>query len=147
MPDDIRSLVQERHAFYEVSPYYVFFDERPVGRPATSRTVHAGFNVDVYGIRTADTESEIPPRDEYAVAYAELEQIAEKVSKQASDFCSLTVIPFPSTAFIRDQGKVEAMLRLRISHGRGLDQAAGLSEQRALEEVEKEIKNLGIARR
>ena len=38
MPDDIRSLIMEHHAFYEVSPYYVLLDERPVGLPATTRS-------------------------------------------------------------------------------------------------------------
>jgi hypothetical protein len=42
---------------------------------------------------------------------------------------------------------MEATFRLRISHGRGLDQPAGLPEQRALEEVEKELKSMGFARR
>ena len=149
MADNINSLVKEHLAFYEVSPYYVLLDERPVGLPATTRTVQAGFNVDVYGVRTEDTEPAMPPPHEYALAYAELQKLAESVSQHASDSCSLEVIPFFSTAIIdsRNHGQVEAIIRIQISHGRGISQRAGLPEQRALEEVERELKSLGIAHR
>ena len=149
MPDDIRSLLKEHHAFYEVSPYYVLLDERPVGLPATTRRVQAGFNVDVYGIRTEDNEPAMPPPHEYALGYAELQKLAERVSQHATDSCSLEVIPFPSTAIIdsRNHGQVEAMIRIQISHERGLNQPAGSPEQRALEEVERELRTLGIAHR
>ena len=111
--------------------------------------VQAGFNVDVYGVRTEDTEPAMPPPQEYALAYAELQKLAESVSQHASDSCSVEVIPFSSTAIIdsRNHGQVEAMIRIQISHGRGLDQPAGPAEKRALEEVEKELKSLGIAHR
>jgi len=149
MPEDIRSLIKEHHAFYEVSPYYVLLDERPIGLPATTRTVQAGFNVDVYGVRTEDAEPAMPPPQEYALGCAELQKLAERVSQHASDSCSLEVIPFSSTAIIdsRNHGQVEAMIRIQISHGRGLNQPAGLPEQRALEEVERGLKTLGLAHR
>lgn len=149
MADNISSLVKEHLAFYEVSPYYVLLDERPVGLPATTRTVQAGFNVDVYGVRTEDTEPAMPPPQEYALAYAELQKLAERVSQHASDSCSLEVIPFFSTAIIdsRNHGQVEAMIRIQISHERGLNIPAGSPEHRALEEVERELKSLGIAHR
>ena len=91
----------------------------------------------------------MPPPQEYALGYAELQKIAERVSQHTSDSCSLEVIPFSSTAIIdsRNHGQVEAMIRIQISHERGLDQPAGPPEQRALEEVERELKTLGIAHR
>ena len=149
MSDDIRSLVTEHRAFYDVSRYYVLLDERPVGLPASTRTVHAGFDVDVYGVRTEDNKLVMPPPDEYALGYAELQKIAENVSRHSSDSSSLEVIPFSDTAVIdrRNEGKVEAMLRIRISHCRGLNQPAGPAEVRVLEEVEKELASLGIAHR
>jgi hypothetical protein len=147
MADNISSLVKEHQAFYEVSPYYVELEGRPVGLPATTRRVQAGFEVDVYGVRTEDNEPAMPPPHEYALGYAELQKIAESVSRHASDSCSLEVIPFSSVAIIDREGKVEAIIRIRISHWRGLDQPAGPAEQRALEEVEKELRGLGIARR
>ena len=149
MADNISSLVKEHSAFYEVSPYYVLLDDRPVGLPATTRTVQAGFNVDVYGVRTENTEPAMPPPQEYALAYAELQKLVERVSLHASNSCSLEVIPFFSTAIIdtRNHGQVEAMIRIQISHGRGLNQPAGSPEQRALQEVERELKSLGFAHR
>jgi hypothetical protein len=149
MSDDLTQLVKQHHAFYEVSPYYIAFEERPVGLPAKTRRVQAGFNVDVYGVRTEDNEPVMPEPHEYALAYAELQRIAEKVSQRTTDSCSVDVIPFPSVAIIdaRAHGQVEAMLRIRVSHFRGLDQPAGPAEERALEEVERELKSLGIAHR
>ena len=149
MSDNFPSLIKQYHVFYEVSPYYVQCEERHVGVPVATRTIRAGFNVDVYGVRTEDTEPTMPPPREYALAYAELQKLAERVSQHASDSCSLEVIPFSSTAIIdsRNRGKVEAMIRIRISHWRGLDQPAGPPEQHALEEVEKELKSLGLAHR
>ena len=149
MADNVRSLAKEYHAFYEVSPYYVLLDERPVGGPAMTRTVQAGFNIDVCGVRIEDDEPAMPPPHEYALAYAKLQEVAEKVSQHTSDSCSLEVISFPSTAIIdaRNHGQVEAMLRIQISHFRGLDQPAGLPERQAFEEVERELKSLGIVRR
>jgi hypothetical protein len=145
----MQSLVKRHEAFYQVSPYYVEVDERPVGRPATIRTVQAGFNVDVYGVRTEDLEPAMPPPEEYGTAYAELEQIADRVAQRATDSCSLEVIPFASTAIIdpRNHGKVEAMLRITISHFRGIEQPAGPAEKRALQEVEEELKSVGVERR
>ena len=149
MPDDIRLLAKEHHAFYEVSPYYILFDERPVGLPATTRTVQAGFNIDVYGVRTEDNELAMPEPHEYAIGCAALGKLAEEVSERASDSCSLEIISFPSTAIVgnRNHGQVEALIRIQISHDRGLDQPAGAAEQCALQEVEKELKSLGIAHR
>src|SRR5271166_2325095 len=121
MTESIASLVKEHHAFYEVSPYYVELDERPVGLTAKTRRVQAGFEVDVYGVRTEDNEPAMPPPHEYELGYTGLQKIAERVSQHATDSCSLEVIPFPSVAIIdsRNQGKVEAIIRIAISHGRG----------------------------
>lgn len=149
MPDDLPQLAKEYHAFYEVSPEYIQLEERPVGLPVKTRRVQAGFNVDVYGIRPEDNEPAMPPPYEYALGYAELRKLAERVSQHTTDSCSLEVIPFPSTAIIdaRKHGRVEALIRIRISHERGLDQPAGQPEERALQEVEKELKAMGVAHR
>jgi hypothetical protein len=111
MADNIISLVKEHRAFYEVSPYYVEVEERPVGRPVTARRVQAGFNVGVYGVRTEDKKLAMPRADEYALGYAELKRLAQKVSQHTTDSCSLGVSQFPSTAIIdtRHRGQVEAI--------------------------------------
>jgi hypothetical protein len=149
MSDDLRSLVQEHHAFYEVSPYYVSLEENHGSSAATTRKIQAGFEIDVYGVNTKN-ELSVPGSDpHYALGYAELKKIATKVSQNhADDFCSLSVIPFPDRVVLDNRNHAkEAMLRIRISHFRGLDQPASLSEQHALQELEAELQGYGIARR
>ena len=149
MSENLRSLIQEHHAFYQVSPYYILFDERPIGLPATTRRVHAGFDVDIYG-ESLKQELVMPgPDPDYKLGYSELQEIAEELSRRAIYACSFEVFEFPSTAFFdpRRHARPEALLRIRVSHRRGLNEPAGLVEQRALEELEKELKSLGIAHR
>jgi hypothetical protein len=149
MSDKFPSLAEQYRAFCEVSPYYVLLGERPLGQPARTQRIQAGFNVDVYGVRPEDNKAALPLPQEYAPGYAELERIAQRVSQHACGSCVLEAIPFSSTAIIdsRHHGQVEAMIRIQISHERGLNQPAGPPEQRALEEVEDELKSLGIVHR
>jgi hypothetical protein len=148
MSNNVESLVKEHHVFYEVLPYDVLLEERHGSVPPTTRRVQAGFDIDVYGVRTEDDKLAIPSPHEYALGYAELRKVAQNVSLALSGCCLIEVITFPSTAFLdsRDYARVEGMLRIRISR-RGLDQPAGPEEERALKEVEKQLKNLGIVRR
>jgi hypothetical protein len=90
----------------------------------------------------------LPPADEYAVGYAEIERIAEAVRHHGST-CFIEAIAFPSTVFFeaRRHFQSQAVLRIRISHCGGTDQRAGPPEQHALEEVEKQLQDLGLARR
>ena len=148
MSDNIRSVVKERHACFEVLPYFVLLEERHGSLPATTRRVQAGFDVDIYGARTEDNKLLKPESHEYSVSYTALQKIAENVSQLTSDSCSLEAIPFPSTVVLDvHDHKVEGMLRIRISHFRGLEQPASLPEQRALDEIEKQLNSLGVARR
>jgi hypothetical protein len=113
----------------------------------TRRIIQVGFDVDVHGL-SDEVELELPPPDEYAFGYAEIKKIADNVSRYAGE-CSIEAIPFPSTVYseAREQFRSGAVIRIRISHRRGMDQPAGLPEQQALEEVEKQLHALGIARR
>lgn len=144
MGDTLSSLIQPHRAFYEVCPYYVVVDGAD-----ESRTIQAGFDVDVYG-ESLKKEITIPgPDPDYIVANTELQKIANKISQHATHSCTLEVINFPSTVFfdLRRSLKAEGRLCIRISHWRGLTEPAGLPEQRALEELEKELRGLGLARR
>ncbi|MBV9085689.1 MAG: hypothetical protein JOZ62_23700 [Acidobacteriaceae bacterium] len=149
MSGNFRSLAVEHHAFYEVSPYRVVVQEKHGSLPAITRMIQAGFDVDIYAVNIRNKL--LPPgRDpDYALGYAELQRIAEKLSCHANNLCILEVIPFFSTVFFdaRNHGNAEAMLQIRISHSRGLDQPFGLPEQRALAEVEHELRALGVLRR
>lgn len=146
MSDKIRSLIEEHHAFYEVLPFYALAEHGSPGRTAGAERVQAGFNVDIYGVRTADDEPVPLPAEEYGLGWEELQKIANSVSEYIDHSCSLEVIPFPAVAIIdgRD-GRVESLHRLRISHRPGTGRSVGVPEQRALNEVEKQLKAMGLA--
>jgi hypothetical protein len=148
MSEDLRTVVQEHRAFYEVLPYYIVVDDTNAGLSLTTRRVHAGFDVDIYG-ESLKKELVIPgPDSDYTLSYSELQKVAQEVSRHATDSCSLEVLEFPETVYFDLRRHApEALLRVRISHCRGLNEPAGLSEQRALAELEKELKSLGVARR
>jgi hypothetical protein len=147
MSDNFRSVIKKHHAFYEVSPYYVLIEQRHGSIPSMTRRVQAGFDVDIYGVSIKNALTLPGPDPAYALGYSELQKLAKELSHDTS--CSLEVIPFPSTAVIdsRNQAQVEGMLRIRISHWRGLDQPADLPEQQALEKVENRLHGLGVTRR
>ncbi len=89
------------------------------------------------------------PDPDYALACCELKTVAEAVSNGRGNSCSIEVISSPSRAVIdtRDHARVEATIRIRIAHLGNLNEPAGLPEQCALEELERQLKALGIARR
>lgn len=149
MPEDVRSLAEQHQAFYEISPYYVIVDDTAERSASSGRRIQAGFDIDIYGVSTSN-RVEAPEPDEYETGYIELQKMAEDVLRRiGGDSWTLDVIPFPSTAFfdVQHQGKLEAMIRLRISHCGDLGQPAGAPEQNALDEIEKLLKTLGIGRR
>ncbi len=148
MNEALRTVIQKHRAFYEVLPYYVVVDAADGGPSPTALRVHAGFDVDIYG-ESPKKELLIPgPDPDYTLGYFELQKIAEDLSSHATDSCSLEVLEFPATVFFDlRRNAPEGLLRIRISHRRGLNEPAGPPEQRALEELEKALKNLGVARR
>jgi len=142
MPDAIRELTEKHHAYYEVWPYYIVTDEGSPG--ASAHRVQAGFDVDIYGART---DEEMPLHSAaYELGYSELQKIATEISRHAEDFCSVEVVSFPSTIFLdtKNDLRSRALLRIRISHWRGLNQPAAATEERALHEIEREIQAHGI---
>jgi hypothetical protein len=143
MAENVRELIEQYHPFYEVTQYYVEIEDRPHGATAARRRIQAGFDIDVYGI-TASLKRE--PYSDYVLACTALQKVVETVLHHTSDCCSIEVIPFPSTVILdaRRHLQPEAMLRIRITHGRGLDQPAGASEERALKEIEEQLKVLGV---
>jgi hypothetical protein len=148
MSDNITSVFKEHHAFYEVSPYYLVIEERHGSSPPKSRRVQAGFDVDVYGVNIkADLEfPEAVP--DYVLGHTMLERIAGEISHHTSGSCFLEVVSFPSRIVFDSRNQaVEGMLRIRISHRRGLDQPAGEPEQHALAQFEKQLRGKGLARR
>jgi hypothetical protein len=66
-----------------------------------------------------------------------LREVAQTVTSQTGDSCSIEVIPFASTVILdtRQRLQPEGMIRIRITHCRGLGQPAGEPEQKALKEI------------
>ena len=148
MSEDLSSLAAKHHAFYEVLPYYEMDDERQGGASVTTR-VQTGFEVDIYGLKTKNELAPPGPDSDYAPAYAEVKKIAEEVAHHSGGHCSVEVIPSPSSAFLdaQDHTRVEARIQICISHLGDSGEAAGLPEQRALEELENQLRTRGIRRR
>jgi hypothetical protein len=149
MPDTVRSLAKVHRAFYEVLPYYVMVDTRQGSGAAASQRVHAGFDVNVYGVKSTDSVAlRMPPPHEYTLGYGALKTIVEKVSTDTAHACVIDLMPFPSTVVFdaRSHAKVAAVYRIRITHW-GQGQPAGVAEQQALDAVEEQLKAMGIVRR
>jgi len=146
MAKDVPTLVKEHHAFYEVSPYYLVLNENPGSLSARTRTIQAGFDVDIFGSNTP--QEPLLPGPDYALGYVEIQRFAKEISRRTTDSCSVQVIAFPERVILGGSSHTEpeGMLRIRISHYRGPDQPYGPPEEQALRELESQLKQLGIAR-
>lgn len=149
MDEKIRQLIEQHHAYYEVSPYYRVIKDSPGTGAAETRMIQHGFDVDVYGIKTSHDRGLPAISPDYRSAARLLQEVAKTISSHSTDKCSIEITPFGSSEFLnpKDHFTASARLQVRITHQRGLDQPAGLSEQQALEEVEKQLQALGITRR
>jgi hypothetical protein len=143
---DVRRVIEDHQAFYEVTPYYVLFEERPPGGHPISRRIQAGFDVDVFGIVKGPGPERSP---EYELVCKALSRLTEAIRPATSDGCSIEVIRMASTVIVdpRLHFQQEATLRIRIAHSRGLDQPAGAAEEGALNELQEQLRGLGIRRR
>jgi hypothetical protein len=140
---EVRRVIEDHQVFYEVTPYYVVFEERPLGGPPSSRRIQAGFDIDVFGIVNGPAPA---PSPEYELVFQALSRLAEAIQTHSSDRCSIEVIPLASTVIVdpKRHFQQEATLRIRIAHSRGLDQPAGPAEERTLHELQEQLKILGV---
>jgi len=141
MSENVRELLEQRHSFYEVMPYYVVVEDRLNGGKAARRRIQAGFDVDLYGMKSS---LEPEPSIDYVLIYRALQKAVETVLSHTNDHCSIEVIPFPSTVILDTRRHLQPLdtLRIRISHTRGLDQPSGASEERALKETEQMLRDV-----
>jgi hypothetical protein len=147
MSHNIRELIVQYHAYYVVSPYYVLVEQKHGSPGTTKNRIQAGFNIDVYGLNDK-ADLSLPAREAYSIAYAELNKIADTVSSHVSG-CLIEVTAFPSTVFLeaRTSFRAQGDVLIQIAHAGDVDQPAGLPENQALEEIEKQLQALGISRR
>jgi hypothetical protein len=80
------------------------------------------------------------------LAVDDLPQAAQAILPNPSDSCAIQIIPFETTLILdtRDHLQPQALLRIRITHCRGLDQPAGPAEARTLQGVEEKLQALGV---
>ena len=76
----------------------------------------------------------------------DLQQAAQAILPNPSDSCAIQIIPFETTLILdtRNHLQPQALLRIRITHCRGLDQPAGPAEARTLKDVEEKLQALGV---
>jgi len=143
VPSDVRTVIELRQVFYEVSPYYVMVDYPPVENGPAARMVMAGFDVDVFGLKASD---EAQPSVDYELLHSTLQEVRAKVAPRTTDACYLEVIAYDSTVYFDAKHKFreETLLRIRITHQRGLDRPANKAEESALHNLEMELRQLGI---
>ncbi len=141
MSANIHELVEQHHAFYEVLPYYIIQEDRTRG---TTKSVQAGFDIDVYGIKPPHEQH--PGRD-YVLGYHALQELVETILPDVDNSCSVEIISFPSSVVLdpRSQFQEQGMLRIRITQ-KGL-QPAGEAEQHALQVIKERLYDMGLSQR
>lgn len=137
----VREIIQRRQAFYEVSPHYIVVEDGPAG---SARRIHAGFDVAIYGVESL---TEPVRSSDYGSGYAALRELAGKLMGQCTDSCSIEVVPFNCSLILDTRQNLQplGMMRLRITHARGIDQPSGAAEEKALKAVLAELQDLGIS--
>ena len=140
---EVRRVIEDHQAFYEVTPYYVLFEERPPGGHPSSRRIQAGFDVDVFGIVKGPAPV---PSPEYELVYQALSRLADAIRPHTGDGCSIEVISLASTVVLDPKLHLqqEATLRITIAHSRGFGQPAGPAEERTLQKLQEELRALGV---
>ncbi|MEO8593224.1 MAG: hypothetical protein ABI759_07880 [Candidatus Solibacter sp.] len=143
MPGEVRQILASHHCYYEVSPYSIVDEERPVGGAVSVRRIQAGFDLDIYGVKMS---SEPDPPTEYWLVYNKLKEIADVVRRGSNATCSVEVIPFGSTIVLDTRNHLQpmALLRIRVTHFRGMHESVDAAVQKASKAVEAQLGSLGI---
>jgi hypothetical protein len=142
---DIDEVLKRYNIRYEVRPYYVVLDQRPAGTPSIERKVQAGFDVNLYG--ALDREHMPLFRTEGGRMVLDyFESVAQEVQSKAGQHCTVEIIPSVDSVILdtEHQFRPQAMLRIRISHDRGLDQPEGPSEEQALNAIRETLHELAV---
>lgn len=146
--EQAREVFLRHHTRYEVSPYFVLLDVRTFGVPAIHRRVQSGFDVELYG-NGFDRESTIALEDgELDKSLNDMQAACRVAIAQAAADSTIEIIPAEATLILNVKSHLEpeALVRIRITHTRGLDQPAGASEEQVLAGVVSSLQSLGVKR-
>ena len=141
---DVREVLKEHDARYEVHPYYVVLDQRPAGAPPVEHRVRAGFEVDLYG--TLENR-QLPIHDTKAQMVVNyFEAIARDIQTKVGQDCTVDIIASPESVVldVHDSFRPLALLRIQISHARGLEQPEGPAEEQALKSMQETLRRLDV---
>jgi len=140
---EVQGVFQRHRVRYEVRPYYVLFEQRPPGAPSIGQRIHAGFDVDLFG---SLDKMEVPRllREEGDIVFGYFEAVARDVQSQVGQGCTVEIIGYPDSLVLDSHFQPQAMVRIRISHSRGLDQSEGPAEEQALNAIRNKLHALGI---
>jgi len=141
----IHELVQRQNVRYEVRPYYVVLDQRPVGAPPIEQRITAGFDVDLYGTLEKEQFPLFRTDEAHRVLHY-FESLAAEIQPRIGQKCAIEVIPYSESVVLdtHQDFQPQVVLRIRITHDRGLDQPAGPAEDQALSAIRGTLSELGI---
>ena len=145
-PGHAREIFIRHHARYEVSPYFVVLDRRTLGAPPSLRRIHAGYDVELYGDGFDERAALTVGNAELRETLNELEAACRETAAHAADYSRIDIIPWNATLVLNVKSHLEpeALVTIRITHFRGLDQPAGSSEDKALADVVGSLYSMGV---
>jgi hypothetical protein len=134
---DIHDVLERHQVRYEVRPYYV--------APRTEQKVQAGFDVNLYGT-LATWRLPLYGSEEGRGIVEYFESVARKIQSKVGHLCTVEIIPESDSLILDPQHhfRPQAMLRIRISHDRGLDQPGGPAEEQALKAIRETLRELEV---
>jgi len=147
--DYAREIFLRHHARYEVSRYYVLLDVRTFGVAPSHRKIHAGFDVEVYGYFDDHGSALSFEHGEPREILKELCAACQVAVGQAAGDSRIELIPDDATLVVDVQmnSEPEALVRIRITHAGGLDQASGAGEEKTLHGIVRSLESLGVDKR
>ena len=138
-----------RHqARYEVSQYFVIADDRTYGRPPIQRRIPAGFDLDLYAAGPNHGSMLSFQDGELRKTLDELSAACAEAIAHVSENSRVDILLFEGTLIldVKRHFEPEALVRIRISHFRGVDQPAGASEDEVRTHLEERLRSLGVKR-
>jgi hypothetical protein len=141
---EIHELLKGHPTHYEVRPYYVVWGRYPEGAPPIEQRVQAGFTVDVYAA-VENCQFPIFETEQARRVMDYFGSLAQETQEGTGHGCTVEVIPYEDSLVLDTQKQFEpqAMVQIRISHHRGLDQPEGPAEEQALKAVCDALRELG----
>ena len=134
---DIHDVLERHQVRYEIRPYYV--------APRMEQKVQAGFDVNLYGtLETWHLPLYHSGEGRGIVEY--FESVAQEIQQKVGHQCTLEIIRDSDSLILDPQHhfRPQAMLRIRISHDRGVDQPEGPTEEQALKAIRETLHELKV---